>query len=55
LAKIRHIAFDLDGMLYRGHSLFDYTKATLDTLDSLGIGYTFLTNNSRGFSTQSGL
>ena len=46
LAKIRHIAFDLDGTLYRGHTLFDYTKATLDTLDSLDIGYTYLTNNS---------
>ena len=46
LAKIRHIVFDLDGTLYRGSTLFDYTRATLDTLDSLGIGYTCLTNNS---------
>ena len=46
LRKIRHIVFDMDGTLYSGKTLFDYTKQTLDTLESLGIGYTYLTNNS---------
>ncbi len=46
LSKIRHVAFDMDGTLYSGKTLFEYTKSTLDTLESLGIGYTYLTNNS---------
>ena len=46
LSKIRHIAFDMDGTLYSGKTLFNYTKQTLDTLEALGIGYTYLTNNS---------
>ena len=46
LRKIRHVVFDMDGTLYSGKTLFDYTKQTLDTLESLGIGYTYLTNNS---------
>jgi len=46
LRKIRHVVFDMDGTLYSGKTLFDYTKQTLDTLESLGVGYTYLTNNS---------
>ncbi len=46
LKKIRHVALDLDGTLYRGGTLFPYTKPFLSTLVELGIGYTFLTNNS---------
>lgn len=46
LAKVKHIALDMDGTIYRGGTLFDFTRPFLNTLDSLGIGYTFLTNNS---------
>jgi NagD protein len=37
---------DMDGTLYRGKCLFDVTLPFLDRLRRLGIGYTFLTNNT---------
>jgi HAD superfamily hydrolase (TIGR01450 family) len=43
---IRHVALDLDGTIYRGGTLFDFTLGFLARLDALGIGHTFLTNNS---------
>ncbi len=46
LAAIRHVALDLDGTLYSGHTLFDWTPGFLGALAELGIGRTFLTNNS---------
>ncbi len=46
LARIRHVALDMDGTLYRGSTLFPFTPAFLDRLTALGIGRTFLTNNS---------
>lgn len=46
LAKVKHIALDMDGTIYRGGTLFDFTKPFLATLESLNIGHTFLTNNS---------
>jgi HAD superfamily hydrolase (TIGR01450 family) len=46
LAKVKHIALDMDGTIYRGGTLFEFTKPFLATLESLGIGHTFLTNNS---------
>ena len=46
LALIRHIVLDLDGTLYRGNQLFPATLPFLARLRSLGIGYTFLTNNT---------
>ena len=46
LAGLRHIALDLDGTLYRGGTLFPWTRPFLEQLDRLGIGYTFLTNNA---------
>lgn len=46
LEKIRHVALDMDGTLYKGSTLFPFTSEFLNRLDSLGIGYTFLTNNS---------
>jgi NagD protein len=46
LESIRHVALDMDGTIYRGGTLFDFTPAFLARLDALGIGYTFLTNNS---------
>ena len=46
LARIRHAALDMDGTIYLGGKLFDFTPAFLDLLGQLGIGHTFLTNNS---------
>ena len=46
LSKIRHILFDMDGTIYRGGTLFDWTPETFAVLERLGIGFTYLTNNS---------
>ncbi len=46
LARVRHVALDMDGTLYRGKRLFAATLPFLDRLRRLGIGYTFLTNNT---------
>lgn len=45
LAKIKHVALDMDGTIYLGNTLFPYTQPFLDTLRKLGISYSFLTNN----------
>ncbi len=45
LQSIRHVALDMDGTLYRGGTLFDFTPSFLHQLGELGIGHTFLTNN----------
>lgn len=37
---------DMDGTIYRGEELFPTTLPFLRRLENLGIGYTFLTNNS---------
>jgi len=46
LQLIKHVALDLDGTLYLGGRLFDATLPFLDLLRQLGIGRTFITNNS---------
>lgn len=46
LNQIRHVSLDMDGTIYKGSDLFPYTKSFLQRMDDLGIGYTFLTNNS---------
>ncbi|MBP9901605.1 MAG: HAD-IIA family hydrolase [Verrucomicrobiota bacterium] len=46
LRQIRHVALDMDGTIYSGGTLFDCTRSFLAQLTGLGIGYTFLTNNS---------
>jgi len=46
LRRIRHLALDMDGTIYRGGTLFDFTRPFLASMDERGIGYTFLTNNS---------
>lgn len=46
LSHVRHIALDLDGTIYRGGTLFEFTVPFLRELGELGIGHTFLTNNS---------
>ena len=32
LAKIKHVALDMDGTIYLGNTLFPYTQPFLDTL-----------------------
>ena len=46
LRRIRHVALDMDGTIYSGNTLFPFTLPFLALLKQLGIGYTFLTNNS---------
>jgi HAD superfamily hydrolase (TIGR01450 family) len=46
LKQIRHVALDMDGTIYSGATLFPSTLPFLDVLRELGIGHTFLTNNS---------
>ena len=45
LGRIRHVALDMDGTIYMGMTLFDYTRPFLQRLRELGITYSFLTNN----------
>jgi HAD superfamily hydrolase (TIGR01450 family) len=46
LRKIRHVALDMDGTIYSGSILFEFTLPFLNLLKEFHIGYTFLTNNS---------
>jgi HAD superfamily hydrolase (TIGR01450 family) len=46
LCQIRHVALDMDGTIYSGGTLFPFTLPFLKLLKELGVGYTFLTNNS---------
>jgi HAD superfamily hydrolase (TIGR01450 family) len=46
LKNVRHLALDMDGTIYSGGTLFDCTRPFLARLREIGIGYTFLTNNS---------
>lgn len=46
LRDIRHVALDMDGTIYCGSELFAQTLPFLETLRTLDIGFTFLTNNS---------
>ena len=46
LSNIRHLALDMDGTIYKGKNLFPYTQQAFDILDSCGVSYTYLTNNS---------
>src|SRR5438876_5040771 len=46
LRRIRHVALDMDGTIYHGRSIFDCTNPFLASLRELGIGFSFLTNNS---------
>jgi len=45
LRKIRHVALDMDGTIYKGKTLFPTTLPFLNLLRQLNIGHTFLTNN----------
>lgn len=46
LKRVRHVALDMDGTIYSGKTLFAATLPFLSGLALMGIGYTFLTNNS---------
>lgn len=45
LKQIRHVALDMDGTIYNGGTLFEYTNPFLEKLKESGITYSFLTNN----------
>ncbi|MDE6084846.1 MAG: HAD-IIA family hydrolase [Muribaculaceae bacterium] len=44
-ARIKHVALDMDGTIYLGTKLFDWTPGFLQILRDAGITYSFLTNN----------
>jgi NagD protein len=46
LSRVRHVVLDMDGTLYKGTQLFAQTTPFLESLRSLEIGRTFLTNNT---------
>lgn len=45
-AKLKLYLFDMDGTLYLGNRLFDFTKELLETIRNKGGRYIFVTNNS---------
>lgn len=45
LARIRHVALDMDGTIYMGMTLFPFTNPFLEGLGRLGVTHSFLTNN----------
>ncbi|MDR0795529.1 MAG: hydrolase, partial [Tannerella sp.] len=45
IKRIKHVALDMDGTIYKGNTLFPYTIPFLAQLKDLGVGYSFLTNN----------
>lgn len=46
LKSIRLFLFDMDGTLYLGNRLYDFTLELLDMIKSTGRRYLFMTNNS---------
>ena len=46
LKNIKLFLFDMDGTLYLGDNLFDFTVELLDTIKKTGGRYMFMTNNS---------
>lgn len=46
LKSIRFYLFDMDGTLYLGNQLFDFTSELLDVIRKTGRRYLFMTNNS---------
>ena len=46
IKQIRLFLFDMDGTLYLGNQLFDFTIELLNTIRSTGRRYLFMTNNS---------
>ena len=46
LKQIKLFLFDMDGTLYLGNRLYDFTPELLDTIKKQGKKYLFMTNNS---------
>ena len=46
IKNIRLYLFDMDGTLYLGDRLFDFTKELLEKIRQSGADYLFITNNS---------
>lgn len=46
ILKMNFYLFDMDGTLYLGNNLFEFTKPLLKTLKEQGKKYLFMTNNS---------
>lgn len=46
IKSINLFLFDMDGTLYLGNHLFDFTKELLETIKATGRRYMFITNNS---------
>ncbi len=46
ISKLKLFLLDMDGTLYLGDRLFDFTKDFLDTVKQCGGRYLFMTNNS---------
>lgn len=46
IAQMELFLFDMDGTLYLGDRLYDFTKELLDTIKNKGKKYLFMTNNS---------
>ncbi len=44
-SKLKHVALDMDGTIYNGSTLFPFTIDFLNKLRSVGVRYSFLTNN----------
>ena len=45
LARLKHVALDMDGTIYLGMSLFPFTNDFLAGVKEQGLRYSFLTNN----------
>ncbi|MDD2437365.1 MAG: HAD-IIA family hydrolase [Massilibacteroides sp.] len=45
LRKVKHVALDMDGTIYKGETLFPFTIPFLNELKEMQIRYSFLTNN----------
>ena len=46
LKNVKLFLFDMDGTLYLGDRVFDFTNELLDTIKATGSRYMFMTNNS---------
>ncbi|MBI5769905.1 MAG: HAD-IIA family hydrolase [Verrucomicrobia bacterium] len=45
LRQLAHLALDLDGTIYKGGTLFPFSRPFLEQMRRAGVGCTFLTNN----------
>ncbi len=45
LKDIKHVVLDMDGTIYNGKTMFEFTNPFLQKMNRMGISYSFLTNN----------